>query len=239
MSQAAELPTHDAPGTGHEHGREHGHDDHGHGHGAPFQFSGPPVAPAKFGMWLFLSSEIMFFTGLIGAYIVLKISAPALTDDSGVALRDSHGAVVTAFSLEQRHLKKGVAFVNTLVLICSSLTMVMALVGVQERNTAKFRMYLWLTVACALFFLGVKVYEYWDKFAHGNAPWANNFFGIYFTLTGVHALHMVGGVVPFLIILLRSYMGIQPKEQTIELFGLYWHFVDIVWIFLFPLLYLS
>ena len=144
-------------------------------------------------------------------------------------------------SLSVRSWKIG-AF-NTLVLIISSVTMVMAWVSLKSNDFAKGRKYLGATVALALLFVVVKLlFEYMPKFQHGHYPSSNNFYALYFTMTGLHALHIIGGVVVigYFIGPGASLWARNPEYYTnrIECTGLYWHFVDLVWIFLFPILYL-
>jgi len=131
---------------------------------------------------------------------------------------------------------------NTVILITSSVTMVFAWASLKMQNFGKFKLFLGLTIFLALLFLVVKGFEYSDKFSHHHYPSHSTFFAIYFTLTGLHALHIIGGVI------VNSYFWgpgarmwqTEPERfiNRIEIAGLYWHFVDLVWIFLFPVLYL-
>jgi len=134
------------------------------------------------------------------------------------------------------------ATVNTLVLILSSVTVVLAWANLRLGDLKKGRIYLGVTLLCALGFMVIKTIEYTDKFHHHHFPSTNNFYAIYFTLTGLHGLHVLGGMIVF-----SYFIGPGAKmwdtERTrftnrIEVAGLYWHFVDLVWIFLFPVLYL-
>jgi cytochrome c oxidase subunit III len=178
----------------------------------------------KIGMWLFLASEVMLFGGLFASYIILRVGDPAWP----------HGAVFG--------LSVPIAFVNTLVLILSSYTMVMAWTSLLRDNFSRFRLYQGITVLCGLTFLLIKAYEYNEKFHHGHYPSEHNFLAIYFTLTGLHGLHVLGGA------LFNAYLWgpgskmLQTSRQQfinrVEVSGLFWHFVDLVWIFLFPVLYL-
>ena len=175
----------------------------------------------KLGLWVFLASEVMFFTGLIAAYIVLRMSNPAWPGPEG-------------------HLSVPIGTANTFVLICSSMTMVMAHAKLQANRLAAGAGYLLATVLLGCAFLVVKGYEYSLKFSHGLFPSTNIFWSCYFMLTGFHALHVLGGIITNLWLFslaARKRLG-PPKAYLVELAGLYWHFVDIVWIFLFPLLYL-
>ena len=186
----------------------------------------------KLGIWLFLASEVMLFGALFSTYVLLRVGAP----ESGPAAWPSH---------DETHLSWKIGGFNTLVLIVSSVTMVMAWASFKAQNFSKGRMFLGITVALALVFIVVKLLlEYIPKLQHvpPHGPSYNNFFAIYFTLTGLHALHILGGVV-----IMLYFMGpgskLWHKDQDyftnrIECTGLYWHFVDLVWIFLFPVLYL-
>lgn len=254
-----------------------------------------PTDSGKLAMWLFLATEIMFFGALIGIYLLLRFG--------GNRIWPSHHAV---------HLSEPIGAFNTFVLICSSLTVVMAHAAILEGALDKVRNFLLATFALGLVFLVVKAYEYQAKFSHGIVPgmvaeqadsvyaervrvelahlveeghgetaaaaealmakivsgsltgealaqevktfvethhaehipvvipggnlWAST----YFTLTGFHALHVIGGLVAFGVILVLLFVGKLTTRHAglVELTGLYWHLVDIVWIFLFPLLYL-
>ena len=181
---------------------------------------------AKLGIWLFLASEVMLFGGLFSAYIMLRLSDPNWA---------SYG---------QNYLSVPLATLNTVVLITSSVTMVMAWVSLKLKDINKYKLYMGATLLCSFGFLIIKYIEYSEKFAHTPPllPSTNNFFAVYFTLTGLHGLHVIGGI------LVNGYFfgagkkmwETEPERFTnrIEVAGLYWHFVDLVWIFLFPALYL-
>jgi cytochrome c oxidase subunit 3 len=178
---------------------------------------------AKLGVWLFLASEVMLFGALFSSYILLRNSAPVWP----------RGAEI---------LDIPVAFVNTLVLIASSVTMVMSWASLKMNQLGKFRLYMGLTILCAFIFLGIKAYEYGTKFTHHHYPADSTFLGIYFVLTGLHGLHVIGGLIvnSYLWGPGRKMFATDPDRfaNRIEVAGLYWHFVDLVWIFLFPVLYL-
>jgi cytochrome c oxidase subunit 3 len=179
----------------------------------------------KLGIWLFLASEVMLFGGLFSAYIFLRTGVdnwPAGTEYLDVRL----------------------ATLNTLFLISSSVTMVMSWASLKLNDFKKFKFYSGTTLLFAFGFLVIKYFEYSAKFSHvpPYLPSTNNFLGIYFTMTGLHVLHVIGGIV-----VIGYYFGpgskmwkADPERFTnrIEIVGLYWHFVDLVWIFLFPVLYL-
>ena len=179
---------------------------------------------AKLGIWLFLASEVMLFGGLFSAYIMLRLSDPNWA---------SYG---------QDALNVPLATLNTTVLITSSITMVMSWVSLKLNDLKKYKLYMGLTLLCSFGFLIIKYIEYSSKFSHGLFPSTNNFLAVYFVLTGLHMLHVIGGI------LVNGYFfgpglkmwNTEPERFTnrIEVAGLYWHFVDLVWIFLFPALYL-
>ena len=181
----------------------------------------PAVPTNKLAMWLFLASEVMFFTGLIGTYIVLRFGSPSWPSP-GQFLVIPLGAV------------------NTFIPICSSMTMVLAFQAADQGNVGALRRYLFLTVLLGSAFLGIKGYEYSRKFAHGYYPSTGLYWSCYFTLTGFHGLHVLGGVITNLVLWIQAMRRRLPPEKSyvVELAGLYWHFVDIVWIFLFPIVYL-
>jgi heme/copper-type cytochrome/quinol oxidase subunit 3 len=180
---------------------------------------------AKLGIWLFLASEVMLFGALFSSYVLLRTGALKWPSGSSI-------------------LNVPIGTFNTLVLITSSVTMVMSWIALKENNLAKFKKMLGGTLLLAVTFLVVKAFEYGAKFHHHPPllPSSSTFMAIYFTLTGLHALHIVGGIV------VNGYLWgpgsrmfqTDPERFTnrIEVAGLYWHFVDLVWIFLFPILYL-
>lgn len=178
---------------------------------------------AKAGIWLFLASEVMLFGALFTSYILLRVGAETWP----------HGWQLLDIPL---------ATFNTVVLISSSVTMVMSWASLMMKNFKKYKMYMGLTILLGLTFLVVKVFEYEAKFSQGIYPSTDTFYAIYFTLTGLHGLHVLGGI----IVNLYNWgpgsrmWTAEPMRFTnrVEVIGLYWHFVDLVWIFLFPVLYL-
>jgi heme/copper-type cytochrome/quinol oxidase subunit 3 len=179
------------------------------------------LANGKLGIWLFLASEVMLFGGLFSSYVLLRVGAA---------------------EWPHRELNVKLGAINTIILISSSVTMVMAWASLKLRDWAKHRMYLMTTWVLAAIFLVNKYFEYAEHFSKGEGPWHSTFFAIYFTLTGLHGLHILGGM-----IVMTYFLGPgaklwkqNPEQFTnrIEYTGLYWHFVDLVWIFLFPVLYL-
>jgi heme/copper-type cytochrome/quinol oxidase subunit 3 len=175
----------------------------------------------KLGIWLFLASEVMLFGALFSTYIILRVGAPEWP----------HGDLSVIFGT-----------VNTVILISSSVTMVMAWASLKMNEWGKHRLYLILTILLASVFLVNKFFEYAEHVGKGEIPSHDTFFAIYFTMTGLHGLHIVGGIVVMLYLLGpgAKLHKKNPEQFTnrIEATGLYWHFVDLVWIFLFPVLYL-
>ena len=176
---------------------------------------------AKMGVWLFLASEVMLFGALFTSLILLRVNAD---------------------HWPRHELNVPLATLNTAVLISSSITMVMAWASLKMNDLKKYKMYMGLTFMAGVVFLIVKSIEYGHHFETGAIPSKDTFHAIYFTMTGLHGLHVIGGMV------VNGYFWgpgsklwkTQPERFTnrIEVAGLYWHFVDLVWIFLFPILYL-
>ena len=177
------------------------------------------VSNAKLGMWLFLASEVMFFTGLIGAYIVLRLGADAWPDPNEI-------------------LATGILATNTFILIVSSVTMVMALHAVQHNDRGKLILFLVLTALLGLSFLCIKAYDYNHMWHEGTTLSSSLFGSCYYTLTGFHGLHVLAGVISIACLAIGAARGSWNSEQydAIENIGLYWHFVDLVWIILFAIL---
>jgi cytochrome c oxidase subunit 3 len=197
------------------------------------------------GMWVFLATEVMFFGGLFAAYTIFRnLYYPGFVAGSHL-LEVQFGAT------------------NTAVLICSSLTMAMAVRSAQTGKRRALIVYLLCTMALGLAFLGIKFYFEWYQDyldgivpavhfapspellarwaqAHAAPPHVEMFMYFYFVMTGVHALHMIVGVGILTVLVIMAYQGKFGPDRfnTVEMSGLYWHFVDIIWIFLFPLLYL-
>jgi cytochrome c oxidase subunit III len=219
------------------HAGEHGHGPvHAHhpAHQHHFETMQQQLEASTLGMWLFLATEVMFFGGLFLAYMLYRIWYPQAWSAGSVEL----DIILGGF--------------NTVVLIGSSLTMAFAVRAAQTGWRKGTINYLWATIMLGLTFLVVKYFEYKAKFDHHLVPGTHFkfegpygdqveiFFSLYFAMTGLHALHMVIGFGILSVILWMAYKNrFSPEWYTpVEMSGLYWHFVDIVWIFLFPLLYL-
>ena len=183
--------------------------------------SGPPVDRGKFAIWLFLGTEIMFFTGLIGTYIVLRMGSASWPNPE-----DRLAVNLTAF--------------NTFVLITSSWFMVMALQAIQQGDQARMKSWLLATILGGSFFLGVQVYEYIELVGHGALPNVDIFWSTFYAMTGFHGFHVFVGIVWLICAYVGALRGSFTKENylRLELAGLYWHFVDLVWVLLFTIVYL-
>jgi cytochrome c oxidase subunit 3 len=188
----------------------------------------------KIGMWLFLVTEILLFGGLFVGFTIMQ---------------SLHRE---AFVAAHHHLDRTLGFINTIVLLCSSYTMVMAVWSARNERRRRLIVFLLLTIAFAGVFLGIKYVEYSHKFHEGLLPGrfyhhAGDtvsgqfmFFSFYFMMTGLHGLHILGGIGAIAWVLRRAIRGdFSRKYYTpVDLVGLYWHLVDLIWIYLFPLLYL-
>lgn len=188
---------------------------------------------AKLGMWAFIGQEVLFFGGLFVAYIVFRYLYPNMFIDAS------------------SHLSWKMGGLNTIVLLLSSFTMAMAVRSAQKSQVNLSAKFLIATLVCACIFLIVKYFEYSEKIHHGYLPYRwfagegmfenmHLFFGLYFTMTGLHGLHVLIGIGLIGWLIKRTYKGHFHAEfyTPVEMVGLYWHIVDIIWIFIFPLLYL-
>lgn len=201
---------------------------------------------SQFGMWVFLITEIMFFGGLFAAYLIYR------------------NLYNPAFVIASSSIDITLGAINTAVLICSSLTMAMAVHSAAVGARKLLIFFLVFTLGLGGVFLGIKGVEYHQKWVEHHVPGANFdfnyeraehhevlappdvasqtsiFFSLYFAMTGMHALHMIIGAGILIALIWKAYRGAYPPHHytMVENFGLYWHFVDIIWIFLFPLLYL-
>ncbi len=184
----------------------------------------------KLGMWVFLLSEVMFFTSLIGAYIILRFAHPE------------------QFAAPGEVLNVPLTAVNTFILICSSVTMVKAFAAVEKDDQRGLQLWLVATIILGSTFVGVQIYEYIHLFADGFVPNAAEYsagggplYGsTFYLMTGFHGLHVSIGVLALIWVLIRSMRGAYSPERLggVEIMGLYWHFVDLVWIVLFTIVYL-
>ncbi len=221
---------------------EHAEGDHGeHPKFLQHHFDTPAqqFSAAKLGMWIFLGQELLFFSGLFVAYGIFRNWYPE------------------AFSAGSHQLDKTMGALNTIVLLFSSLTAALAVRSAQLGQQKMTSRLLLITIGCAMAFLVVKYFEYGHKFHSGLLPGhyfnphhlehggvipekSSIFFSIYFMMTGVHAIHILVGIGVLIWIWRRNERGEFSKEYftPVDLAALYWHLVDLVWIYLFPLLYL-
>ncbi len=189
--------------------------------------------PGKFGMWLFLASDAMGFVGLIGAYIILRASLPgdAWVPTTGYGAGGAEGLPQLAPVLTG---------INTFILICSSFTMVRALHAIQRGNQSGLKLWLGITILCGATFLGIQVYEYGKLMSEGLHMSSHLFGATFFMCTAYHGAHVLAGVIYMSCIWVAAARGRYTAEShsPVELVGLFWHFVDLVWIILFTIIYL-
>lgn len=180
------------------------------------------VNDKKLGMWVFLASEVMFFTGLIGSYIILRWGAASPWPAPGDVLN------------------VGITAGNTFLLICSSVTMVKAFAAIEQGDQKMLKVWLLTTAIIGACFVGVQVYEYRELIHHGFLPSSGLYGSAFFTMTGFHGFHVTMGVICMLWVTMKAFRGAYTQEdhQGVEVIGLYWHFVDLVWIILFTIVYL-
>ena len=172
----------------------------------------------RMGMWWFLGSEVVIFGGLIVSYILGRLAHPE-------------------WGVEASHTLNMAGIINTVVLLTSSLTAVLAHQAAEQKAYTKASNFLWITVALGMVFLCIKAYEYNHEIAGGFTPVTNVFWAYYYLMTGLHGTHIVGGMIAMAVIAVQVKRGEHPAR--VEYVGMYWHLVDIIWIFLFPLLYLA
>lgn len=199
-----------------------------------FESAEQQYSSAKLGLWLFLVTEVLLFGGLFVAYIIYRGMYPDM-------FREAH-----------EHLNRALGSVNTIVLICSSFTMAMAVRATQMSDSNRANQYLLATFFLALLFLVIKYFEYSHKFHEGLLPGAHFtntvikhpkaalFFSLYFMMTGLHGVHVAVGMGLIGWLIWRSNKGhFDASYYTpVEMTGIYWHLVDLIWIYLFPLFYL-
>jgi cytochrome c oxidase subunit III len=214
-----------------QHAREHAHSP---AHAHQFDDVEQQRDAATMGMWVFLVTEIMFFGGLFTSYVVYRVMYPA------------------AFAVASQALDITLGTLNTAALLLSSFTMAVAVFGSQTGRRPPLIGGLALTILLGLAFLAIKFYEYYQKYVEHHipgpsfafpAPYAREakmYFTLYFAMTGLHAAHMIVGCGLLTVLIVMAWRGRFTPEyhSPVELSGLYWHFVDIIWIFLYPLLYL-
>jgi len=207
------------------------HDPHLQHHFATYE---QQFDASKIGMWLFLATEILLFGGLFVGFGLMQ------------------GKFPDAFFAAHHHLDKNLGFLNTVVLLLSSYTMVMAVHSAKTEKRKQTMIFLLITLTCAAIFLLVKYFEYSHKFHEGllpgrfyhhhgdTVPNQFVFFSFYFMMTGLHGIHILGGMAAIIWMCIKTKAGDFSRTHytAIDLVGLYWHLVDLIWIYLFPLLYL-
>ena len=178
------------------------------------------LTAGRLGIWALIASEIVLFAGLFGSFILMRMIHPE-------------------WSEEAKHLNLYAGTLNSLVLLVSNFFMMKASTSVSAGRAGDVKKFLFLTMAMGVFFLLVKAYEYSHEFANGEFPTSGGFWAFYFLMTGIHATHIIGGLVAMWLLLNRALKGtLGPMQGRVALTGIYWSFVEVVWIFLFPMLYL-
>lgn len=176
------------------------------------------IPTGRLAIWWVLASEIFIFGGLIASYLLFRLHHAHWADEAA-----NTNTVAGA--------------INTFVLLTSSLFAVLAHAAAERKETDRAAKFLWYTIGGALMFLVVKTYEYTTEISHGYTMFRDVFWSFYYTATGLHAIHVIAGAIIMGIVA----SGVKKGEnlQRVEYIGIYWHFVDVVWIFLFPLLYIA
>ncbi len=184
--------------------------------------TGLGVYDAKVGMWVFLGSEVLFFTGLIGSYVILRFGA------------------TSTWPAPDEVLNVPITAINTFILICSSVSMVKAFAAVEEGDQRGTSLWLLATFAMGAGFLGVQVYEYAELIGHGFLPSSGLYGSTFYIMTGFHGFHVFLGICCLGFTTVKALRGGYSAEnhRGVEVLGLYWHFVDLVWIILFTIVYL-
>ena len=176
------------------------------------------IPTGRLAIWWVLASEVVIFGGLLASYLMFRLGHPEWADAAAVT-----NTYIGAF--------------NTFVLLSSSFTAVLAHQAAENGNGKQAARYLWMTIAGACVFLVVKGFEWSYEISHGYTITSNGFWAFYYTAAGLHAAHVIAGAIIMAFIAVDAAKG--RELQRVELIGIYWHFVDVVWIFLFPLLYIA
>jgi cytochrome c oxidase subunit III len=190
-------------------------------------------SPGKFAMWLFIAQDAMGFVGLLSTYIILRASHPGSEWIPTIGDYGNHDPGLP-------ELAKTLTGINTFILILSSFTMVLALDRIQRGNQAGLKLFLGLTALLGATFLGVQVYEYGHLMSEGMHMNAHPYAATFFMCTGFHGAHVFAGVIYLTCIWIAAMRGkyTAQNHSAVELAGLFWHFVDLVWIILFTIIYL-
>ena len=176
------------------------------------------IPTGRLAIWWVLASEVVIFGGLIGSYLLHRLGHPEWADAAAVT-NTTIGAI------------------NTFVLLTSSFTAVLAHQAAEKGDGKTAAKYLLFTIGGALTFVCIKSYEWWSEISHGYTIASHTFWSFYYTMAGLHALHVIAGAIIMGVVALDAFRG--RELHRVELIGIYWHFVDVVWIFLFPLLYIA
>lgn len=184
----------------------------------PNEHTSTSVPTGRLAIWWFLASEIAIFGGAVACYVLYRMGHPE-------------------WGAEAAHTLNAAGAVNTVVLLTSSLSAVLAHSAAHRGDAGRAARMLWLTVLGGIVFLGIKAYEYTHEIGAGLLPAKSVFWSFYYLLTGLHALHVIGGMIAIGIVARQAARG--EMLHRVENVAIYWHFVDVVWIFLFPLLYIA
>ena len=176
------------------------------------------IPTGRLAVWWVLDSEVVIFGGLLGVYLMHRIGHPEWADAAA-------------------HTQTWVGALNTVVLLTSSFTAVLAHQAAEKGNGKEAAKFLCFTILGAMTFLVVKSFEWYNEISHGYTITANTFWSFYYTAAGLHALHVIAGAIIMGVVAFDAFRG--RELHRVELIGIYWHFVDVVWIFLFPLLYIA
>jgi heme/copper-type cytochrome/quinol oxidase subunit 3 len=176
------------------------------------------IPTGRLAVWWVLASEVVIFGGLLGTYVMHRIGHPEWAEAAA-------------------HTQTWIGAFNTFVLLTSSFTAVLAHQAAERGDGKKAAKLLGLTILGAITFLIVKSFEWANEISHGYTITANTFWSFYYTAAGLHALHVIAGAIIMGVVAVDAYRG--RELHRVELIGIYWHFVDVVWIFLFPLLYIA
>lgn len=176
------------------------------------------IATGKLATWWLIASEIVIFGGLLASYVM-------------------HRLAHDAWSVQSAATNTAIGAFNTFVLLTSSLFAVLAHQAAEHGDGKKAARFLWYTIGGAFTFLGVKAYEWTTEIMHGYTITSSTFWSFYYTAAGLHALHVIAGAIVMMFVAATARRN--EELHRVELAGIYWHFVDIVWIFLFPLLYIA
>lgn len=196
-------------------------DERGRAHSA-FADAGHAYESSKLGIWVFLVTEVLLFGGLFMTYTVFRIKYPEL------------------FYRDHLELNRALGTVNTVVLICSSLSVAVGIAAIKNGKADVLKRSLVYTIAFGAVFLCIKYLEWSEDFAHGIYPGTDVFFSVYFMMVGVHGFHVLCGMLVMAWLLVQAHRGrfSESYYTPVELTGIYWHFVDLVWIYLYPMFYL-